>query len=58
MLATIQRHQNLPCLRHDLFTGKTIQSKQSFSHTFTQIRSTSLPLIKYCTAAGFHDRKY
>ena len=50
MLATIQRHQNLPCLRHDLFTGKTIQSKQSFSQTFTEckkISCTSLPLIKY-----------
>lgn len=44
MLATIQRHQNLPCLRHDLFTGKTIQSKQSFSQTFTECKKTKLYL--------------
>ena len=41
MLATIQRHQNLPCLRHDMFTGKTIQSKLRFSQTFTQCKKIS-----------------
>lgn len=50
MLATIQRHQNLPCLRHDCLRAKRYNQSNvclKLSRNVKKISCTSLPLIKY-----------
>lgn len=62
MLATIQRHQNLPCLRHDLIQAKRYnQSKVSLKlsrNVKNKLYLSPSDQILRDTEAGFHDRKY